>query len=157
VSTSQIFGALDALVAQAKTSMPAGVDVYDGPINALPARDFLLIGCDNPHNQGAPIVGVDGASDWAALGAQRRDETFSIHNVYVAFSSDPNLTTSRARAKTNIGLLETALRQNPGITLSGALNNPGWVAVVIHRLDQVNTGDGVQVHVHFDVVCRGRI
>jgi hypothetical protein len=157
VSTSQIFGAVKSLVTISRTALPT-VDVFLGPINIqTPEKDFLLVCCDDPHNQGAPIVGVDGTSDWAALGAQRRDETFQIHNTYVAFSGDPTDGPALLdRASTNIGLIETALR-GTAFTLNGALNSPAWAAVQITRLSQVNTGNGVQLHVLFSVACRGRI
>jgi hypothetical protein len=158
VSTSQIFGAVKALVSISKTALPATVDVFLGPITVqVPEQDFLLVMCDDPHNQGAPIVGVDGTSDWAALGAGRRDETFVIHNTYVAFSSNPDISALLDRAATNIGLIETAMRGTAGFILGGALNSPAWAAVQIIRVSAVNVGDGVQLHVLFGVACRGRI
>jgi hypothetical protein len=157
VSTSQIFGAIDALVALAKSTL-TGVDVFDGPIVAqIAEQDFLLIGCENWQPPGTVTIGVDGTSDWAALGAQRRDETFTIHNTYVAFSSNPDISALLDRASTNIGLIETAIRGTAGFILGGALNSPAWAAVQIIRVSLVNDGNGVQLHVLFGVACRGRI
>jgi hypothetical protein len=158
VSTSQIFGAIDQMVAVAKSVLPGTCDVFDGPITVQsPEQDFLLVGVEE-YRPGSvqPVSAVDGTSDWAGLGAQRRDETFTIHNTYVAWSGDPTFSTARARAHTNIGLIETALRGS-AFALNGALNNPGWVALQITRVRQVNAGNGIQVHVQFGAVCRGRI
>jgi hypothetical protein len=157
VSTSQIFPALDALVAITIAAVPATITVYDGPVTITPPeQDFIIVGAEDVYNQGQPIAAVDGTSDWAALGAGKRDEFFTIHNTYVAWSGDETLTTTRARAQTNIGLIETALRTT-GKTLNGTLNSPGWCALQITKVAQVKPGNGCQVHVTYGVVCRGRI
>jgi hypothetical protein len=159
VSTSQIFGALDALVAIAQAALPAGVDTIDGPFATQPAeQDYLVVGVDQPPpHLGQAIRAVNGSSAWVGVGGQHRDETFSIWCMYVAYSSDPTFTLSRARAHTNIGLLETALRTGSGGLLNGALTNPAWAGLQITDVAQQNDGNGCQVHVLFSVDCRGRI
>lgn len=161
MSTSQIFAAVDNLVAIATGLFDAStVSVFDGPISAQPStQDFLIVGADSNPPPTTVVAAVSGSSDWIGLGALHRDELFTINCLYVAFSKDPTFTVMRARAKANIGLIESALRSNTGtgFSLNGALNQPGWSAVEITQVNQVNDGDGGQVHIGFGVVCRGRI
>lgn len=160
MSTSQIPAAINNLFSICTTVMPTGVDVLDGPPLVQPARDYLIVGGDSAVSMpGTVMAAVDGSSTFVGLpvGQQHRDETFTIHCLYVAFSGDPTLTTLRARAFTNIGLLENTIRVMPGASLNGALGAPGWTQIVITRVDQDASGNGAQVHVAFGLVCRGRI
>lgn len=155
MSTSQIFGAIDALLAICQSVMPPTVTVFDGPSAMQPTTDYLVVGCDDIMSPAS--VGVDAVSDWAGLGALHRDEIFTIHCTYVAWQSDPTQQTARDRAAANVGLIENALRTTTGGILNGAINQPGWVGLQITKLQPVNTGNGVQLHTLFGVVCRGRI
>jgi hypothetical protein len=156
--SSRIFPAINAVVAIATAALEATeTTVIDGPVSSqVPDGNFLCVGADTPYNSGTQIMAVDGDSDWAALGARAREETFTIWCTYVAWTGDSDLSDARARAATDIGELEAALRAAPGFNLNGTLPS-GWVALVITRVSQVNTDNGVQVHVLFGVVCRARI
>lgn len=87
---------------------------------------------------------------WSAIGAQKKDETYSI-KVYV-FVTTPNLTQQEAteRCYVLLGRVETIMRAN--ITMTGVL----WSALVPQNLLEQPGDEGFMAMAEADVVVRAR-
>lgn len=154
--STRIFAAYNAYLAIIQTALPAGFQVLDGPQTGYPDQDLVIVGCQDPM-AGNDLIAVDtGAQNWITVGPpQHRDETFIIWATYVAWTGDNDFPSCRARADTNISLIETAVRAD--LTLGGALTNPGWAGIAITQMKQVLAQRGVALHIQFALACRARI
>lgn len=168
---TKIFSAYNALLAQIQAALPAldGVgDVFDGPQGGkIPTdKDLVYVGCDDPLTSSTVTAVDNGTQTWLDLGAYDKTETFTIFCSYVAWTGDNGFADCRARAETNIALIETALRPPPYGTGDGMLGTPtvqgplgptGWCSFWIGRFQQVATSAGPALHVLFAVDCTTRI
>lgn len=171
MTSSRIIPAYNAFLALVQGVVPSmtaslptrTVMVYDGPQIELPTeQDMILIGVLDPLTSGM-ITSIDGTSEWVNVGAQTREETFTIHNTYVGWSGDNDFPGLRARMDANLGLIETQLRTIAGIGLNGALiapqavNSTGWCGLGMTAMEAVQYPQGCVLHMKFDLACYARI
>lgn len=155
MATSSIPAAVAALVSACQAA-PAlsGVKIFDGPRvtdNDLVNPDRLYVG-DSVDAEPAVV----GEQDFAQLGGQTRDETFSIVLTAEAWKGDPDMAARRSRAFAMMAAVENLLRPPAGdMTLAGTVlwaHVAGGIAV-----DQTQSDRGSVCSVTFRVACRARI
>src|SRR5205085_2816910 len=120
------------------------VTVHDGEPTSAETPDWVAIGYD-PGSE----LAVDFDREWAALGAQRAEENYSILCSLRSGSGDEALAARRTAA---IGLLDTittTVAADP--TLGGAVR----LAAVYGQgsLSQAETATGAAVGIRFRVAC----
>jgi hypothetical protein len=155
MATSRIHDAISALVAlcQAQTGTGQPLDevtVFDGPPGETSAQDMLIIGWE-PSG-----AGVTGDQDFAHLGAQSRDENFTIACTAHTWATAAEFAAERARAFAVMAAVENTLRPDAtGLRLNDTVlwaHLAGGIDLVQHRAEQ-----GLVVDLSFHVACRARI
>lgn len=155
-TTSRIPAAIDALLAAARTALPA-VSVVDGPplswdgiqladpADAVSERAYLFVGADLDSD-----VSAAGEQDFNAAGAVSRDETFAVSFVAYAWNGDPKVKDRRDEAFAIVSGIESALRGDPA--LAGAVLYSR--VATVGRVAQRQTEGGSDCSVEFTVACR---
>jgi hypothetical protein len=160
MGTSAIPAALDGLLELSRNAAVVGgtldgVIVFDGPPVGEGSDELELYIGDDPDDETA---GISGTQDFASLGGNAKDETFSIYCTAVSRSGDTDMRAERARAFATLAAVEQLLRQGvPGADprLGGAVLWSGVGGDI--RCTQLQTTKGAYVEVGFNVVCRARI
>ena len=145
----------------ATSRIPAVWDaVYDALVTAFVAETTVAVTYGEPRPKDAKrehvIVGpVEGwTASWAGLGAQRRQEEFNLQvQVLVADSSATSFQTPVERAFTLVGTVETTLRNDFDLGVSGVvMTDP--VASGDPQLFWTDDGMGVLVTLSCGVTTR---
>lgn len=105
MADSRIPATINALVALWSAT---GATVYDGPPLTADYSDAVFVGYDGDPD-GDYEMGADD-SDWAGLGAQRRNETFDIICSIVTLVGDDDIQLARENAYALYKLVSDALR-----------------------------------------------
>lgn len=138
----------DALVAQ----LPAGTLVLVGPGNTSSTANVVLVGVNDPDENGYATA-VTGTQSWAQLGGKRRDETFAVHCSAVAWNGDSDTLAAMDAVYALLAACESAIVADP--TLGGAiLYAPGIEAT---HLKFITDQNGAAAQILFEVTCRARI
>jgi hypothetical protein len=119
VTTSRIPAAVDALIA---SFTAAGLKVWDGPVVTDDFAPAVFVGYDG--NPDGTFEAVTGTQDWAALGAKRRSETFSVICAAVALSGGTATKPGRDAVYALLDIVGTTLRADPSL----GLGTPPFVA-----------------------------
>lgn len=160
MSISAIHPAIDGLVALCTTAAEpggtlAGVVVFDGPPVGTPSERRLLYIGDTPDDD-SPAA--SGGQQFVNLGANRKDEVFSIYCTAQARSGSTAVRPMRVLAFEIVGAVENLLRQGqPGADprLGGAVQ---WAALGTDiSYTPLQLAKGCLVEVGFTVECRARI
>jgi hypothetical protein len=153
---SRVHDAILAVVAALQAGTTAALaTVVDGPV---------LSGDDPPA---AVFVGYDGdpagdmhstedwAQQWAGLGAQRKDESFTVVCAVVSWSGDDDAATRRAAALAVLAAVEDDLRDplNRGL----GLPQPTVAMLASGQLFQEPTNSGLQARIPFAITVQTRI
>jgi hypothetical protein len=155
MATSTVPALIDALVTNARTSLP-DVDVYDGFGMSDDPGDFLMIGVEDPDlAQAATSAQAQQAP--ATMGMQRsRDETGSVTCAALSWNGDADPKAARDGAFATVAAVEDMLRLNP----SQGLGAEGLFVCQFGgnlTLSQQQDGDGASALVVFTVDFRARI
>jgi hypothetical protein len=160
MSTSAIHPAIDGLVAlctsaTARGGSLYGVTILDGPPpKTPPARRMLCIG-DTPDDDSAAAAGTQ---EFRNLGANRKDEVFSIYCTAIARSGSTAVRPLRVLAFETVAAVENLLRQgqpDADPRLGGVVQ---WAALGGDvRYTPTQLEKGCWVEVGFSVECRARI
>lgn len=113
MTTSHIPAAIDAVVASLSA---AGLKVWDGPVVTEDFTAAVFIGYDAAADN-SDYKSVVGTQDWAALGAKRRSETFSIICAAVALWGGADTKTGRDMVYALVDTVGTTLRADPSLGL----------------------------------------
>lgn len=160
MSTSAIPAAIDGLLAlctgaTARGGSLAGVTILDGPPPKTPTVPRLLCIGDVPDDDGPAATAIQ---EFLNVGANRKDETFSIFCTVVARSGSTAVKPMRDQAFAIVGAVENLLRQGqPGADprLGGVVK---WAALAgDFRYTPIQLDGGLWVEVGFSVECRARI
>lgn len=119
MTTSVIPTLIDALVAAATANVPATTTVYDGFGVSEDPGDYLMIGVDDPDAEGwanSADAQQDVSSDGPPSGA--RDQTGTVACCALSWNGDANAKAARDAAAASMGVLETYVRSNPGLTIA---------------------------------------
>ncbi len=111
MTTSRIPAAIDAIVASLTA---AGLLVWDGPVVTQNFKSAVFIGYDGAEDN-SDYKSVVGTQDWAALGAKRRSEKFSITCAAVALWGGTDTKTGRDMAYALLDTVGTTLRADPSL------------------------------------------
>lgn len=156
MSVSTQFAALDALVAM---STSAGLQVVDGPMpSSQMPFDYVIIGMADADMSGEWPDASQGMADWATIGAGSGgnppgiDERFSLFGVAVSWSGSGTFTSLRAKVKTTLTALDSAVRADT--TLQGSVMYSHLTLVGIR---QIAAGNGPAVQARFQIDARSRI
>lgn len=105
----------EAILALVAMWTAAGIPTVDGPFVSGDTGDRLFVGYDgDPEGE---FQAVEGDSNWAGLGAKKRDEEFDVICAVVTRSGHQTATAARAAAIALFQTASTALRANPGLGL----------------------------------------
>lgn len=160
-----IFDAYNALRDLIATALP-GVEVYDGPVAGTVTDDlFVVMGTADPTVDGIHAAAEAITQEWVTLGAQDRDENFTLNACIVATSGDDDYAPVRAAAAAAFTAVGDALRPPPHGTgdamLNGTLNqhgtSVGWCGYAPAGLRQGPVSNGIAVYVPIAVACFARI
>lgn len=160
MGTSVIAAALDGLLelcrnAAVEGGTLAGVVVVDGPPVGEPSDPLLLFIGDTPDDESPGVIGTQ---EFASLGGNAKDETFSIYCTAVSRSGDTVIKAERDLAFGIVAAVEQLLRQGVAGAdprLGGAVLWSGVGGDVQYTPLQLTKG--AYVEVGFNVVCRARI
>jgi hypothetical protein len=164
---SKIWDAYTAYLAIHNTALPvlasAGA-ILDGWQPQIPtAKDFVIVGCDDPLNDQLTVAIDNGTQDLFEIGNFIRDERFTIASTYVAWTGDNDFAGCRSRAQASISAIESAVRPTSTYgTGDGMLNNTlntivGWCGIEINRVQQFQDEDGTAIHVLYTLSCYARV
>ncbi len=159
MATSRIPAAIDWLVTTFRDAPTLGqatpaVDVYDGPEARYGESNLILwVGLDDPDADDAPIAATSDQT-WASLGAQRKDEQFSVYCVALAWSGDTDVRAARIGAYGIVSAVEDIVRANA--------NLGGTILVTLHGVTgmtarQINGERGAGCQIQFRIDCKARI
>lgn len=144
---SAVPGAIAALLQLLQAALDC--DVHDGPPVTGATLDYVCVGHDP---SGGPDA-VEFDREWAALGAQRREERFDILCVAGASSGDLAMLDRRVRVFALLDAVEAAIRTD--FTLGGAVR----IAQVLGSGSLLQEQDefGSTAALRFRVTCHARI
>lgn len=153
MSTS-IFDAIDALetgftTALATASPSSGqVQVNNGPVRDYNRESVWIMDLTTPSDQ-----------DWATLGHVKRKERYSLNaSLVVGGGEQITFGTQRSRAETLFALIESWLRSNVDLGLSGSYQDIRAAILSNNLLQFPNPDDGSPVvQVDFTVGVEARI
>lgn len=149
--SSTIPAAIDALLALARTALPA-VTVHDGVPVTVGTKDYLCVGYDPDSDLAVEFTQV--AAAMRGLAGHTRREEYDVLCQLVAYSGDVKMGTRRTSAFALLAPIEDALRLNP--SLSGALGSGGTAQLGGGQLAQVQTDKGAYIDLRFRVTCKAR-
>lgn len=153
-TTSAIPDIIDALFAAATAALP-NVTVSDGTGVTDQVGDFLMIGVDDPDQQGASSSAESDQSA-ATLGTTRpRDETGTVTCAALSSNGDGDQKRARDAAFAMAAAVATICRTDPSLALA-------YTSLVTdygtgQRLMQNQYEDGVEAILVFSVRFRARI
>jgi hypothetical protein len=154
VAASKLPAILDYLVnlfTTAGTVGGAGVSVYDGPqITQEPAQRVLWVGLDDPDADEPETASSE--TPWAALGAQAKNEQFTVWCAAEAWGGETEVAAIRTTAFGIYNAAEALLR---GDVMLGGLVQFQGVAGVLLRQNQ--TTQGAVARVSFRIEGQARI
>jgi hypothetical protein len=154
VGTTAIPALIDALVAQANTSLADNILVLDGfGVTADPAEQYLFIGVDDVDSMDQAFS-ASAAQEWAHANYTARDEEGYVVCAAGAWNGDGDQKAARDDAFAIVNAMETALRANPSLGVSTLL----WTSVGTRiALSQNQSESGASAVVVFNVTYRARI
>jgi hypothetical protein len=121
MASSVVPSLIDALVAQAVTSLP-GALIFDGGGITDDPGDYLMIGVSDPDDDGEPEA-ADVTQQQMAFGSTRpRRETGSVHIAARSIAGDGVQKTARDAVYAMQEALATALRTTDNLGVAGILS-----------------------------------
>lgn len=153
MTTSLIANLIDALVTTMTAALP-GVLVYDGVgVSGDRNPNALFIGVDDPDSPNVALS-AHAEQDWANANYTRRDENGFVVCAASSWTGEVDPKLARNNAMSTMAAVETALRANPSLNLTGML----WTSVGTKiSLLQNQTEHGAHAVVLFRVNYRARI
>lgn len=156
MGTSVVFGLIDELVTHFRDAL-ADVMVSDGFGLSADARDFLMVGVEDPN--GSEATSADVQQEWAGLGANARYEAGTVTCAALAWRGNPGdegQGEARAAAAAIVAAVENNLREDPN--LGSAVPGLMWVGFGTRiRLVQDQTEAGPMALVVFDIAYKAKI
>lgn len=127
--------------------------VNDGPLLTDASRPNILFVGAQPSQAGEG--GPDGAiaQSWGELGARARYEDLSVACELVVRAGDTSMASRRATAKAILAAVESDLRTNVSLSVTGLL----WCHITDAEFVQEQTNNGSTVLVRFTVTGRARL
>jgi hypothetical protein len=157
VATSKLPAILDYLTATFTAASTLGaatppVAVYDGPvITQAPDQLILWVGMDDPDSDEAPTSAFS-EQTWAGLGAQAKDEQFTVNCVAEAWGGETDIAAIRTAAFAIVAAVENLVRGD--VMLGGRVQFQGVTGLSL-RQDQ--TTRGAVARVTFQITGQARI
>jgi hypothetical protein len=141
----------DTILALVALWTAAGIDTVDGAFVSGDIGDRLFVGYDGDPDGDFQVADLD--SEWAGLGARKRDETFDVVCAAVTRSGFRLASEARAAANAIYQTASAALRGNPGLGMP-----PPFVAAPQPQgLFTPPTSSGVQGRLVFNVHVETRV
>lgn len=153
---TRVADAILAIVAALESGTTAALaTVVDGPsAEATPMPgSYVFVGWDGDR-EGDYNATEDWEQDWAALGAQRKNESFDVVCAVVSGSGDPRVAARRQTALAVLAAVETDLRSALNIGLG--LPQPTFARLSSAQLIQ-EWEDGLRVRIPFSINVQTRI
>lgn len=158
MSTTRVPSVIDYLVTTFRAAPTLGasivtpVTVYDGP----PSTDdtsslLLLVGVDDLESDAPTAATAD--QEWVGIGAQRRDEFFSIWLTAVAWVGEQEPGIARTAVAAIVGAVEDITRADASLGGRVLMTLPG---VTETTWRQAQTAAGCTCSVSFRIACRAR-
>lgn len=151
MATSAIPSVIDALVAIGQSV--ESVVVIDGFGTTDDPGDFLMIGVDDPDNEGS-AQSADSQQNWASNNPGSVDESGQVTCAALSWNGDSDPKAARDAAFATCGALAVAIRNNPTLGLPTLL----WARYGTQQtLTQNQDDNGAMAIVVFQVYFRARI